>query len=285
LKLKERGNPLFLIGYASIKGMILIALVLAWFGLCLGSFAGAVVWRIHKGKDWVRGRSQCQACGHELAAADLVPLFSYLALRGRCRYCKKPIPRDIFYIEVAGGLIFALSYLLWPQPLHHGQVVLLGTWLACSVGLLALFVYDLRWMLLPTGIVYVTAAIAAVGRAIYIIGYEPDKMEAALLWLGSLGIAAGLFWLMYQVSDRLIGGGDIRLGLITGTLLGVPAKSFLMIFLASIIGTVFMLPGLLRGKKGMSSQLPFGPFLIVATAIVLFWGQSFIDWYLNLTIG
>jgi prepilin signal peptidase PulO-like enzyme (type II secretory pathway) len=124
-----------------------------------------------------------------------------------------------------------------------------------------------------------------VGRAIYIIGYEPDKMEAALLWLGSLGIAAGLFWLMYQVSDRLIGGGDIRLGLITGTLLGVPAKSFLMIFLASIIGTVFMLPGLLRGKKGMSSQLPFGPFLIVATAIVLFWGQSFIDWYLNLTIG
>src|SRR5690348_16422658 len=122
--------------------MILITLILAWFGLCFGSFADALVWRLHNKKGWVRDRSQCEHCGHELAALDLVPFLSWLTLRGRCRYCRQRIGAEPFIVETAGGLVFSLSYLLWPLPLDNGQIVLLATWLICSVGLLALFVYD-----------------------------------------------------------------------------------------------------------------------------------------------
>jgi len=263
--------------------MIIIALVLAWFGLCFGSFAGALVWRIHKGKDWIRDRSRCEHCGHILSALDLVPFLSWIMLRGRCRYCRRKIGVEPLVTEVAGGLIFALSYLLWPNALVHGQVVLLATWLACSVGLLALFVYDLKWMILPSNIVYVTAAIAFIGRLTYIVGYEGDKPKALALWVLSLGVASGIFWLLYQINENFIGGGDVRLGLITGTLLGTPINSFMMIFFASVLGTVMMLPAMSAGGKNLRSKLPYGPFLILATAIVLFYGQGIIDWYTHLT--
>lgn len=263
--------------------MILISVILAWFGLCLGSFAGALVWRIHKRKDWVKGRSQCEHCGHSLGVIDLVPFFSWIFLKGRCRYCQRRIGLEPFLIETGGGLIFVLSYLLWPQPLDTGQVILLGTWLACSVGLLALFVYDLKWMILPTNIVYTTATVAIAGRLAYIIGYEPDKPRALALWFLSLGVAVGIFWSLYMINERFIGGGDIRLGLITGTLLATPLKSFLMIFLASVMGTLLIVPSITRGGKNMRSKLPYGPFLILATAVVLFYGQSLIDWYTQLT--
>jgi prepilin signal peptidase PulO-like enzyme (type II secretory pathway) len=263
--------------------MILITVVLAWFGLCLGSFAGALVWRLHKGKDWVKERSQCEHCGHALGPADLIPFFSWIVLRGRCRYCYKKIGIEPFLMETGGGLVFALSYLLWPQPLDDGQVVLLGTWLICSVGLLALFAYDLKWMLLPTKVVYTTAAVAFIGRIIYIAGYETDKPRAIVLWVLSLGVASGIFWALYQINERFIGGGDIRLGLVTGTLLATPINSFLMIFLASVMGTIMMLPALSAGGKNMRSKLPYGPFLILATAVVLFYGQRLIDWYTQLT--
>ena len=186
-------------------------------------------------------------------------------------------------METAGGLIFALSYLLWPLPLGAGQVVLLGTWLICSVGLLALFAYDLKWMLLPSNVVYVTTAVAIAGRAIYITGFEPDKPRALVLWILSLGVASGIFWILYQINERFIGGGDIRLGLATGTLLVTPLNSFLMIFLASVMGTIMMLPSLSAGGKNLRSKLPYGPFLILATAVVLFYGQRLIDWYTQLT--
>ena len=204
-------------------------------------------------------------------------------LRGRCRYCRRKIGIEPFATEVTGGLVFVLSYLLWPKTLDHGQIVLLATWLACSVGLLALFVYDLKWMILPSNIVYVTAGIALIGRLTYIIGYESDKPKALALWVLSLGVSSGIFWLLYQINENFIGGGDIRLGLITGTLLATPISSFVMIFFASVLGTLFMIPGIAGGRNGMRSKLPYGPFLIASTAIVLFYGQSLIDWYTHLT--
>lgn len=265
--------------------MILIALILGWLGLCLGSFVNALVWRVHKRKDWVKGRSQCTHCGHELSVKDLVPVFSWLWLKGKCRYCKKPISVQYPLVELTAGLVFALSYLLWSLPLDNGQVILLATWLVCSVGLQALLIYDLRWMLLPDKILLPTAVVAAAGRLVYIIGYEPDKLQASYYWLLSLGIAAGIFWILYQVSDRLIGGGDIKLGLVTGTLLADPTLSFLMIFLASVIGTVVMMPALIKGNKNMTSKLPYGPFLIIATAVTLFIGPDIIDWYSRLAFS
>ena len=258
--------------------------MLAFLGLALGSFVNALVWRVHENKDFVRGRSQCPNCRQELKALDLVPLLSWLYLRGKCRYCKQPISIQYPLVELAMALVFISSYIFWPTDLaDRGNLIAFITWLAASVGLMALLIYDLKWMLLPSKIVYPTLVVAVAGQLIYFIGYAPDKSNFAFLWLFSLAVASGFFWLIFTISDgRWIGYGDVRLGLITGTLLATPAKSFLMIFLASVIGILFVLPSLVRRKRDLSAKLPYGPFLIFATYFCMLFGTGLIDWYKNL---
>jgi prepilin signal peptidase PulO-like enzyme (type II secretory pathway) len=273
--------------------MVLVVLILAWFGLAFGSFVNALVWRVHeqskkrKSKrtnvnlSIVNGRSICPNCKHVLAWHDLVPVFSWLFLRGKCRYCKKPISKQYPLVEIAMALVFVCSYIWWPTDLDKaGDMVLFITWLATSVGLMALLVYDALFMLLPNRILYPTFYVALVGRLIYLIGFESNKGHEALAWILSVGVASGIFWLLFVLSrGKWIGYGDVRLGLITGTILADPAKSFMMIILGSLLGTLFILPALLLGKKNLASRLPYGPFLIAATMVVLLFGDRILDWY------
>lgn len=267
---------------------------MAVLGLAMGSFINALVWRIHeqakrnskRGRDLsiLTGRSMCPHCGHELAVLDLIPLISWIALRGRCRYCNKPISIQYPLIEFSAAVIFVTSYIWWPGNLSDaGQITLFVTWLWCAVGLLALLVYDLKWMLLPSKILYPVLAVAAIGRLLYIIRFTDDKPHELLLWLFSLVIASGLFWLLYEFSKgKWIGFGDVRLGLVIGTLLASPSLSFLMIFLASVLGLLAYLLGGFGPKKSLTQKIPFGPFLITATWLVTLFGQSLIDWYARL---
>ena len=283
--------------------MTFIIIVLSLLGLAAGSFVNALVFRLHEQSENQRkakkskkqkassadlsilnGRSMCPDCRHRLAWYDLIPLASWLALKARCRYCQKPISVQYPLVELTAGVIFALSYVFWPQTVHlNYQWLLLAAWLAASVGLLALAVYDLRWMLLPNRIIYPALLVAVAGRTAYITAYQPRKLHALALWAAALAITSGIFWVLYTVSSgKWIGYGDVRLGLITGTLLADPQKSLLMVFLASVIGTLAVLPDLARGRKSMASRLPFGPFLIIATAIVVVFGVSILNWYKNL---
>lgn len=266
--------------------MLIIAVILFIFGLMFGSFISALTWRIHGKKDWVKDRSRCPHCGHTLAVFDLIPLLSWLFLRGCCRYCEKPISWQYPAIEIATGTVFAGLYYFWPVSLESsGQIVLLITCLVTSVGLMALLVYDARWLLLPSKILYPTAAAAIAGRLIYIVGFEEAKLKGLASWALSVAVAGGFFWLLFEISKgRWIGFGDVRLGLITGTLLGAPDKSLLMIFLASVAGTLFILPSLLTKRKKFTSQIPYGPFLIIGTYLSIFFASDLIDWYHDLIL-
>ena len=262
---------------------MLATIALFILGLILGSFVNALVWRTHKKKDILKERSQCVHCGHKLAAADLVPVLSWLMLGGRCRYCKKPISVQYPLVELSAAVVFTLSYIFWPVDLTGGQWILFATWLIVGVGLLALAVYDLRFMLLPNKILYSTAVVAASGRLVYILGFELDKLDAVTAWALSVAIAAGLFWLIYIVSvGKAIGFGDVRLGLISGTVLAYPLLSLLMRFGASVLGTFFVLPGLAARRRSMVSKVPYGPFLITSTFIILLFGERLSDWYQSL---
>jgi prepilin signal peptidase PulO-like enzyme (type II secretory pathway) len=270
----------------------MVIAVLIVLGLCLGSFINALVWRLHKSSNSrkktkqlsiLNGRSMCPACSHELAAKDLMPLLSWLWLKGRCRYCSQPISIQYPLVELSLTLVFVFSYVFWPQPLAHGQAVLLITWLAVSVGLMALLVYDLKWMLLPSKIIYPALLLAATGRLIYLVGFENNKPHAVLSWALSVLVASGIFFVLFTISrGRWIGFGDVRLGLINGTLLATPAKSLLMIFMASLLGTAVAVPLIVLGKRKLSQRIPYGPFLIAATFIVALFGDSLINSYKNL---
>jgi leader peptidase (prepilin peptidase) / N-methyltransferase len=277
--------------------MVTILIILAGLGLIFGSFVNALVWRVRQNElraksskpkakklSVVTGRSQCPDCGHGLAAKDLIPVLSWLSLRGRCRYCHQPISRQYPLVELAMAITFGLSYYFWPANLSGaGEDILFVTWLGASVGLMALLVYDWKWQLLPNKILYPTLLLALAGRLVYLGDFEPHKGHALLTWLLSVTAASGVFWALYVVSSgRWIGYGDVRLGLITGTVLGHPYKSLLMIFLASVIGCLLVLPALVSGQKNWTSKIPFGPFLIIATALTLLFGSSIINWYKSL---
>src|SRR5579862_661529 len=272
----------------------MVVAILVVLGLCLGSFINALVWRVHeqaksskskeKNLSVLHGRSQCPHCRHELAWYDLIPVASWLMLRSRCRYCGKPISWQYPVVELAMVLVFIVSYLWWPGDLSvTGQKLLFCTWLASSVGLLALFVYDWRWMLLPNRILYPTLAVAGVGRLSYIAFYSADKPHSLALLAGSLAITSGIFLVLYVFSrGQWIGYGDVRLGLVTGTLIAQPSQAFLMIFLAALMGTALAVPGLASGKLKVTNRLPFGPFLITATGIAVLFGGQIVGWYQRL---
>lgn len=276
---------------------VMITLALAILGLTLGSFVNAFVWRLHEqemlrakkkpAKDAearlkrlsiLQGRSMCPYCGHELATRDLVPVLSWLSLRGRCRYCKKPISWQYPVVELLTGLLFVLSYIWWPLSFHGAGLVQFVFWLFFVVMFMALAVYDLRWYILPNKVVYplIWVAIAEV----VVVALQGKDWHIALNAALGVLIIAGLFYVLFQVSNGAwIGGGDVKLAVVLGLLAATPAKALLVIFFASLIGTVVSVPLALRAKKGLQMKVPFGPFLLAATYIVVLFGTSLIDWY------
>jgi prepilin signal peptidase PulO-like enzyme (type II secretory pathway) len=255
----------------------------------------ALVWRLHeqaqetgkkkpdqsrlKALSITQGRSLCPQCDHELVAKDLIPLFSWLALRGKCRYCGNKISIQYPLLELATACLFVASYIWWPNDLNGAQIAVLGLWLILLTGLMALLVYDLCWYLLPNRILYPLSAVAGLMAVIQVASAD-DPLRAVVDTALSVVVAGGLFYVLFQVSDgKWIGGGDVKLGWLLGLALGSPAESLLMIFCASLLGSLISIPLMANKKLKKNSVIPFGPFLIAAAIFVQLFGQAILDWY------
>lgn len=265
-----------------------------------------------------KGRSMCIHCRHELAPKDLVPVVSYLWLRGKCRYCRQSIP-DTPLSELLTPALFIVSYLFWPLGFSGAGRLAFGVWLVCLIGFVALSLYDLKWYELPHRIVLPLIGLAALGALVTATLYNagtggglPSLARAA--WGGLVG--GGIFWLLYVISpaepddpaaneanpdaglkptlaDRIlslvvggkyskwIGFGDITLGILLGLLVGGPANALLLIFVASLIGSLIAVPLLIAGRATRTSHLPFGPFLMAAAVVVKLFGVGVISWYVG----
>lgn len=272
--------------------MLMILFILLSLGLMFGSFVNAFVWRLHeqdevkssKKPDKVylsklsiqKGRSMCTHCKHELAAKDLVPVLSWLYLRGKCRYCGCFID-DSPIVELSTSALFALSYIYWPYELHGIGLYYFGFWLIFLVAFVALAVYDLRWYLLPDKIVFPIIFLALIQLIGLIVFYNFGLQAVASTFWGVL-ISSGLFYAIFVLSkEQWIGGGDVKLGIVLGILLGGPSMSLLMLFTASSLGSLIGIPLIIAGKRKV--RLPFGPFLLIATVITTLFGVSIINWY------
>jgi prepilin signal peptidase PulO-like enzyme (type II secretory pathway) len=259
----------------------MIILVLVLLGLCLGSFTNALVWRMHerKTRSILTGRSVCPNCHHQLGFWDLIPVFSWLALKGKCRYCHKPYD-DTPFAELLVPLIFVLSYLYWPYGWQLAGTLQFGLWLATVVGFVALTVYDMRWQLLPNKLVY-PVGFLAIGQLVIMTWAAHSLIPVAGAAIGVLFLG-GLFYALFQISGgRWIGGGDVRLGTVIGILVGGPANAILVLFIASVLGTITASPSLLKRKSRLNRRIAFGPFLIAAAVIVYLFGTSLVAWYKN----
>lgn len=261
----------------------MVIVILAVLGLVLGSFINALVWRLHKKKDWVKGRSVCVNCGHVLAAKDLVPVFSWLSLKGKCRYCGKPISWQYPAVELGTSLLFVASYLFWPLDLNNIGTQLFVFWLVFLVGLIALAVYDIRWMLLPDKMIYPLMILALVHAVVllFLAGCSTANQLADIIF--SFLVGGGIFYALFHVSDgRWIGGGDVKLGALLGLILVDWQLMLLTIFIASLIGTGMSVPLMATGKLKKTSKIPFGPMLIAGAIIARLFGTGLINWYTGL---
>ncbi len=274
----------------------MVIALLVVLGLCFGSFINALVWRLyeqqHRQKltkkqkqalSIFRGRSMCSNCRHELAWYDLLPVVSWVMLRGKCRYCGHEI-EDSPLVELATVSLFVVSYLGWPYAWDQAGTVLFGFWLVFLVGFIALIVYDLRWMELPNQIVYGLIGLALL-QTVYLMVAGTDTLQvlAHAFW-GFLAIG-GLFYALFQMSGgKWIGGGDVKLGFVIGILVGGPMAALLVLFGASILGTLVSLPFMVRKSLKLNSRIPFGPFLLIATMVVYLWGDRLISLYSNFTL-
>ena len=259
----------------------MLIIVFSLLGLAFGSFVNALVWRLAKKRNFVSERSECTHCHHVLAWNDLIPVVSWLTLKGKCRYCGGKID-DSPLTELGVAVAFALSYALWPIGFAGLGSVLFALWLIALVFLAALFLYDLRWMLLPDKLTFPLMGLGIIWAVIY---YGPYLQLSPLQALAEvvLGIAstAGIYGFLYFISKGTwVGFGDVKFAVFMGLVLGWQ-KGLLAIMLANFIAFMYIAPGLLSGKVKRTSRIPFGPFLILATIIALLVGDSMIDWYLE----
>lgn len=241
-------------------------------GLIFGSFLNAWIWRTREGLSVLKGRSECPQCHKQLTWIENIPIFSFTLQKGRCKHCKKAISWQYPLVELAVGLAFAFA--AW---FHAGNLEFILRDAFILFFLTFVFVYDLKYQEIWDRMTIHPAAVLA----------------AASVWFGWLSIpsmiigasvGAGFFFLQYAVSKgRWIGGGDIRLGLFMGIILGWP-MILVVLFLAYVGGTLFVLPFLALGKKQLASKIPFGTYLSVATVVVMFWGETVLQWYMGLIL-
>lgn len=240
-------------------------------GAAMGSFLHCAAWRISRGESFVTGRSRCPACGHTLGVIDLIPLFSWLILRGRCRRCGARIPVRYFLAE----LFFAA--LTVACLLRFGFTVLcLRNWafLCC---LFALSMVDAETREIPDGALIAAAVIWLVAQPFLQSGWaDALRHIAAGVVYGAalLGISLLLDKLLKKES---LGGGDVKLLAVIGVYLG-----FLPTLFALILACVLGLGQALATGKRRGAAFPFGPALSAACALMLFFGDALAAWYLNL---
>jgi len=261
---------------------IIISIYLFFVGLAFGSFALAMVDRMKTNRDWVKGRSQCESCKHVLRPIDLIPLLSWLSTGGKCRYCTKKLSIAYPLTELFVGLAFLFSYVFWPHSLSGFlPISMFIVWLIALVVMAGLFLFDIRWFLLPNKLI---RPLIGLGLIWMVLDIAKDGVSVSIVvsYVLAVLVGAGVFLLLYMMSSgRWIGDGDIRLGVAIGLFAGSPLEAWFCIFLASVIGVLASTPLVLRTKKNkrLKLKIPFGPVLIIALYFTVLFGSQILDWY------
>jgi leader peptidase (prepilin peptidase)/N-methyltransferase len=248
------------------------------FGIALGSFINVVADRLPRSQSIVTPRSYCPECKHSLAAKDLIPLFSYLWLRGRCRYCGAPVPIRLFVVELIMGALFVFLYF------YYGMDWQLALAIFYSSIFITLLLIDLEHGILPNFIIFtgivINILVIVIGT---IFGFEPDFVENTgfKLWIAdaALGSVIG-FILLFLVALIFRGGmgwGDVKLAALLGLIVGYPLI-FIALWIAVIGGGIIAGVLLLTRVKNRKDTIPFGPFLALAGIGTVLWGQSILSW-------
>ena len=258
---------------------LFLYLIIFIFGTVIGSFLNCVIYRLRGKENFLKGRSCCPYCKHKLSAQNLIPIFSFLILKGKCRYCQKPISLQYPLVEFFTGILFVLIFY---HTIYNIQYTIYE--LAISCFLIVIFVYDLRWYIIPDKIIYPAIAATFLYQLFghWGLGFHSSLVIGVWDFIWPAFLASAFFLSIVLVSrGRWMGVGDIKLAFLMGLLLGFP-NILVALFFGFFIGAIIGIGLILARKKTLKSEVPFGPFLVTGTFIALFWGERIVNWYLSL---
>ena len=249
---------------------IVIYVIAFLFGIVIGSFLNVVIFRVPKGEDLASRRSHCMSCGYQLRWFDLIPLFSWIILRGHCRKCHEKISVQYPIVEALNGALYVVILLLC------GINVVSVIYCLCASALLALSVIDFRTYIIPIGF---NIFILSLGVIRVVCGLLNLDDLFGSIWLYIIGMFAvsvplGILWFISK--GRAIGGGDVKLMGAAGLLLGW--KLIILAFvLGCIIGSIIHIVRMKISKAGR--VLAMGPYLAAGILIAILFGERLLGWY------
>jgi leader peptidase (prepilin peptidase)/N-methyltransferase len=267
---------------------ISLTVIFTLAGLAIGSFLNVCIDRLPAGRSFISPPSHCDACQKRLSPRDMIPVFSYLFLRGRCRYCRARIPRRVLLVEILSGLLFFLAF--WRLGLTAAFAVT-AFW-GC-VFLVIMFI-DWEHKLILNKVTYPMAVLALLILIVnfFLPGHEllknlsfehaPGIIYEPSILSGILAAAIGFvfFLIVFLINPRGMGMGDIKLVALIGLVTGFPLV-LIALFIGIVIGGVVAVVLLSLRLKGRKDAMPYGTFLAIGPIVTLLWGTDILHWYLG----
>lgn len=241
--------------------------IVGLLGLAVGSFVNVVADRLPAGKSLVSPPSHCPACDTKLKVIDLIPVLSYLGLRGKCRKCSARIPFRVFLVELATGATFAAIW-WWHGPTFEGFALLGYVTLFLTV-----FLIDLEHHIIPNVIVF-PALVLALAASAFLPGV--GIVNAGI----GAGAGFGIMLALYLIPGMVIGEGDVKLAAVIGAATGFPVV-FFGLAASFILGGLVAATLLIVKIRNRKDAIAFGPYMALAAVFTLVWGESAMSWYLD----
>lgn len=269
-------------------------------GACIASFLNVCIWRLPRNESVVRPASHCPNCNAAIRWYQNIPVLSYVALRGKCANCRKPISMRYTIVELLGGILFLSAYLQWAMPAAFCDMPIAGMrplfglacvpvyWLVFSGLILGSFI-DLEHFYLPDRVT-IGGMLLGVPASVLLPELQMEKTWLdALCWsVGGLAFGFLFFWGMGALFSKILkkdalGFGDVKLMGAVGAFFGPTAVLFVLI-VSSVVGSVAGIALIARGRArlGGFTAVPYGPFIAVATLVWMFWGPRLVGLYLDL---
>lgn len=244
------------------------SIVFLVYGCCIGSFLNGCIWRIPRDISVVRGRSACIRCGHVLGAMDMIPVLSWVALRGRCHYCRQSLPKQYPMVELGCGLMYLLCF--------HALGLNIQAVLACLLGsvLLLAAVIDGKWLYVPDRVPLIILLLSNVSLYASRLPLLGNRLAAA-------GFVGGFMLFLAVLTDGGIGGGDIKL-MTAGCLYLGFSRGVAAFFFSYVLAALWYIVPMIRGKLDRKDCIPMAPFFAASIMVFTLWGKPMIDWYLKL---
>lgn len=250
--------------------------ILFIFGACIGSFLNVCIYRLPRGESIIVPPSHCPGCNHKLSVVDLIPIFGYIILRGKCKYCGAPFSWRYPLVEVLTASLFLIAAFVFPPAINLLPFVF-------SLGFISLlmvvFFTDLEHQIIPDLVSYSGIVLGLVFNLMR--GQIMASLSGAVLGYAILYLIGWLGKLAFK--KEAMGAGDLYLAAFLGAFLGWPGL-LVSVFLAYLLAGLVCFMLLLFKKVKLGEYIAFGPALVVGGLITLFFGQQIINWYLNLLL-